>query len=252
MSKPDFIKKQYEFSAHIRDPQKNPTPADIEDRRMGIYRDLFYKNIEGFISGGFPVLRKFYNDSEWEELIRNFIAHHKSASPYFLEISEEFITFLQQEHQPRSCDPAFMLELAHYEWAELALLVLDEDIDMQGIQANGDMLSGHPVQSPLAWVLSYQWPVHQLSPDFKPQEPPEHATHIIVFRDRKDKVRFVVINPITARLLQLLRENSDLSGQAALKIISQEMNHPNPQVVEDGGKQALEQLKSQGIILGVR
>jgi hypothetical protein len=30
------------------------------------------------------------------------------------------------------------------------------------------------------------------------------------------------------------------------------MSHPNPQVVIDGGRQTLEQLKGQGIILGVR
>ncbi|NNG12205.1 MAG: DUF2063 domain-containing protein, partial [Halobacteria archaeon] len=56
--RPDFIRRQYEFAAHIRDPKHQPAPADVEDRRMGIYRELFYNNVEGFIAGTFPVLRR--------------------------------------------------------------------------------------------------------------------------------------------------------------------------------------------------
>ena len=55
-----FIEIQNEFMAHIREPQKNKKPSGIEDRRMAIYRDLFFNNIEGFISSGFPVLKTLY------------------------------------------------------------------------------------------------------------------------------------------------------------------------------------------------
>ncbi len=55
-AKADFIQQQYDFAAHIRNPEQNPAPAGIEDRRMGIYRELFYNNVEGFLSNGFPVL----------------------------------------------------------------------------------------------------------------------------------------------------------------------------------------------------
>ena len=61
MSQPELLKKQlYEFAAHIRDPENKPAPENIEDRRMGIYRDLFFNNIEGFLSGTFPVLKRLY------------------------------------------------------------------------------------------------------------------------------------------------------------------------------------------------
>ena len=43
-----FIEIQNEFMAHIREPKKNKKPSGIEDRRMSIYRDLFFNNIEGF------------------------------------------------------------------------------------------------------------------------------------------------------------------------------------------------------------
>ena len=245
-------KKQYEFAAHIRDPEQNPKPDEIEDRRMGIYRDLFYKNIEDFIASGFPVLRQIYEDEQWHEMVRDFIARHRRQSTYFLEIAEEFLAYLQDEFTPRDCDPPFMLELAHYEWVELALMVSTENIQMDGIDPNADLLEGHPVISPLAWPLSYQWPVHELGPDYRPDTPPNQATHIVVFRDRSDAVRFVLINPITARLLYLFKENPGLTGLAAIEQIAQELNHPNLETVIAGGRQALEDLKAQGIILGTQ
>ncbi len=250
MNKSSFTKTQYEFAAHIRDPENNPKPADIEDRRMEIYRGLFYRNIEGFIAGGFPVLRKLYNDDHWHSMVRDFIANHQSLSPYFLEISQEFLKYLQEEHAAQDYDPPFLLELAHYEWVELALSVATDEVDMHNIDPNADLLAGRPAISPLAWLLHYQWPVHQLSPDYQPEAPPEQATYLIVYRDRQDTVRFVLLNPITACLLSNLQENPNLTGQTALQRIAEDMQHPNPQTVINGGLQALEQLKSQGIILG--
>lgn len=250
--KPAFIERQYAFAAHLRDPDNNPAPTGIEDRRLEIYRGLFYRNIESFIAGGFPVIRKLYKDDDWQRMVRDFMARHQSRSPYFLEISREFLAYLQQERSPEPCDPPFLLELAHYEWTELALSVADSPVDIDTVDPNADLLGGHPMVSPLAWVLSYRWPVHRLGPGYTPPEPPEQTTHIVVYRDRKDQVRFVLINPVTARLLYLLEEDDSLSGRDALEKIAGEMQHPKPEVVVQGGLQALEQLKSQGIILGTK
>jgi len=40
----DFQKMQYAFTAHIRQPDINAIPENIEDRRMKIYSQLFYNN----------------------------------------------------------------------------------------------------------------------------------------------------------------------------------------------------------------
>ncbi len=247
-----FKKYQYEFTAHIRDPEKNAKPDGIEDRRMRIYRELLYNNVEGFISSGFPVIRKIYNDKTWHKMIRDFFARHKSHSPYFLEISQEFIHYLQNERQPQAEDPAGLIELAHYEWVELALHVSDETTNMENINANGDLLTQHPVLSPVAWPLVYRYPVHTMGPDNLPQEAPEQATYLVVYRNRNDEVHFLEINPVTARLIGLLQDNEPYTGLDAIKHISKEMNHPNPDIVKQGGKGALEELQQYGIILGTR
>lgn len=250
MSMPAFKKTQYAFTAHLRDPEKNPAPEGIEDRRMGVYRDLLYNNIEGFLSSGFPVIRSIYNDDSWHRMVRDFFANHQSKSPYFLEISQEFLAYLENERKPQPEDPAGLLELAHYEWVELALNVSDETIDMDNTEPNGDLLNEHPVLSPVAWPLEYQFPVHKMGPDNLPIQIPEQPTHLVVYRNRNDEVKFMEIKPVTARLLHLLQENENISGQQALQQIAEEMNHPNPDVVMQGGLSALQELQQHGIILG--
>lgn len=252
MSLPAFKKHQYEFTAHLRNPKSSAMPDGIEDRRMAIYRDLLYNNIEGFIANSFPVIREIYNDKNWHKMIRDFFANHKSHSPYFLEISQEFLDYLQNERQPRSEDPAGLLELAHYEWVELALHVSDETISMQNIDANGDLLDQHPVFSPVAWPLVYQFPVHKMSPDKLPAQAPENPTCLVVYRNRNDKVQFLEITPVTAQLIALLQENESYSGHDAITQIIRQMQHPNPGVVKQGGRAALEELQQYGIILGTR
>lgn len=250
MAKTDFKDIQHAFTAHLRDPENNPAPEGIEDRRMGIYRDLFYNNIEGFLSKGFPVIRSIYNDENWHRMVRDFFSRHKSQSPYFLEISQEFLAYLQNERKAQSEDPAGLLELAHYEWVELALNVSDETIKLDDIDVNGDLLASHPVISPVAWSLSYQFPVHKMSADYLPEQAPEQPSYLVVYRNRNDEVKFMEINPVTARLIYLLDNNENMIGQQALEQIAQEMQHPNPELVMKGGLDALQELQSTGIILG--
>jgi hypothetical protein len=227
-------------------------PGGIEERRMKIYRELLYNNIEGFISSGFPVIRSIYSDENWHKMIRDFFARHQSKTPYFLEISQEFINYLQNERQPQDTDPAGLIELAHYEWVELALHVSDESISMEQVNANGDLLNQIPVFSPVAWPLTYQFPVHTMGPENLPAEAPVQASHLVVYRNRNDQVKFLEINPVTARLINLLQENSEFTGLDAIKHVSEEMKHPNPEVVKQGGLAALQELQQYGIILGTR
>ena len=46
---PEFQQLQRQLTAHLRDPG-SPPPAGIEERRLKIYRELFYNNVEGFLA----------------------------------------------------------------------------------------------------------------------------------------------------------------------------------------------------------
>jgi hypothetical protein len=249
-ARPEFIRRQYAFAAHIRDPERAPAPADIEDRRMEIYRELFYNNVESFLSGTFPVLRRIHDDRNWHALARDFFAHHRSRTPLFLEIPREFLNWLEHERNARPGDLPFLYELAHYEWVELALSVAEETPGKNNVDPEGDLLTGIPVLSPLVWQLAYHYPVHRIGPDFLPDRPGATPTFLVVYRDRKDEVGFMEVNPVTKRLLELLASEAGATGEKLLLDIAQELSHPQPGVVIDGGLEILNDLHKKDIILG--
>ncbi|MDG1938751.1 MAG: putative DNA-binding domain-containing protein, partial [Pseudomonadales bacterium] len=192
-----FSDIQRTFAAHIREPSLHPAPTDVEDRRMKIYRELFYKNIEGFISSAFPVLRKLYSDTHWHQMVRDFIHRHQSQTPYFLEVSEEFLAYLEGEREPADCDPVFALALARYEWAELALFVAEQSIPEDSLPIDQSLLDHVPVLSPLAWSMVFDYPVHKIGETFQPEQPSEQPVCLVVYRNRQDKVAFLEANPVT-------------------------------------------------------
>ncbi len=245
---PGFRAAQIDFAAHIRNPEAHPRPADVEERRMGIYLKLFYNNIENFLTSAFPVAKRVLGDETWHKLVREFVHRHPSSSPYFLEISQEFLSFLNDRRLEDL--PDFLLELCHYEWVELYLNVAVEEIPTSGIDPDGDLLNDEVIRSPLVWILSYDYPVHRIGPNHQPSKPPLEVTHLVVYRKRDDKVRFLESNQMTHRLLQMLEE--PLSGSAALEILASELSGVDNESVRDQGAVILERLRDAEIILGTR
>ncbi|MFK5912847.1 MAG: putative DNA-binding domain-containing protein [Woeseiaceae bacterium] len=249
---PLFQQTQYAFSAHIRDPENNARPNDVEERRMNIYNELFYNNVEDFISNTYPVLKEITDEEDWDEMLRDYFSKHLSHTPLFPEMPREFLKYLENERNNEN-DPPFMLELAHYEWVELALMTsdLDENINWDNIDQTADLLDAQPVLSPLAWPLTYEYPVQHISEDFIPEEPLATPVYLLVYRDKQDEVHFMELNPITALLIQLINDDNDFTTKQMLENIAEQMNHPNKDVVIEGGLQIINYLKQRNVILGV-
>ena len=247
-----LAKLQTGFAAHIRDPQTAPAPEGIEDRRMAIYRDLFFNNICTFLSSNFPVLKTLFKESDWTTLCRDFYRDYRCHTPLFPELPREFLQYLQDHRQNKAGDPPFMLELAHYEWVELALALDETDIGDIEVNPYGDLLSEPPVLSPLVWPLTYQFPVHRIRSDFQPQSKPENATHLLVWRQADFSIRFMQLNEISMLLVQKMKEDTNMSGLELLEAIVDSIKHPKPEVVVQAGTALLNELKEKQVILGTR
>ncbi len=240
------------FAAHIRDPEGVAAPEGIEDRRMAIYRNLFFNNICNFLSSNFPVLKTLYSDSGWITLCREFFRDYRCRTPLFPELPREFLQYLQDHRQGHASDPPFMLELAHYEWVELALSLDETDVDEIEADPDGDLLSGIPVLSPLVWPLSYQFPVHQIRADFQPLKAPAQPTHLLVWRQQDFNVKFMQLNETSMLLVQKMKEETVLTGLELLNTVAGIIRHPKPEVVLEAGKALLNELKEKQVILGTR
>ena len=240
------------FTQHMRDPENNPAPEGVEDRRIGVYRELIYNNIEGFIANSFPVLRKITPDDRWHEMLRDYVCNHQAHTPLFPRMPLEFIQYLEDERHGHPEDPDFMLELAAYEWAEIAISLDTREIEMDGIDVEGDLLAGVPVLNPLIMTQTYQYPVHKISPDYLPDAPPEEPTYLLVYRRKDDEVGFLELNTVSARLIECIQANDDKTGLQLLKRIAEELKHHDPQVVINGGHEIMRDMHDKDILLGVK
>lgn len=233
---------QKAMAAYLRSPTGEGAPEGIETRRLHIYRDLVYRNIEGFISSAFPILRSLSGEAEWEALVRDFIATHRCDTPLFLRISEEFLAYLVAESE----DPQrpFAAELAHYEWLELAVDVAEGDVP--GVAGDVDPSVLSPYLSPAARVASYAYPVHRIGPSFQPLEPAE-PTFLLVYRDRDDVVQFVELNPGSARLLHEIGQGGDQTVADLLQRLALEWNMDAKELGEFGMAQ-IREFNLQGVV----
>jgi hypothetical protein len=243
---PKFKRVQHAFANHIKSPAQVACPSDVDDRHMAIYRDLFFNNIMGFLSGGFPVLAEIIGEERWQAIGRKFFSSHYNKTPYFLEISREFLSFLEHEYTPAADDPIYLLELAHYEWLELYVDVEPENTIVP-FDRDGDVLSNVPVISPVVEGFLYQFPVHQISAKNSSPEPKSSA--LIVYRGRADEVGFVETNPFTLQLLPLLKEGGR-TGIEVVNLLLQKNGLQGQKIVYDGGIQTLGKWQALGIIWG--
>ncbi|MDH5631769.1 MAG: putative DNA-binding domain-containing protein [Gammaproteobacteria bacterium] len=251
MSRADFRATQFGFAGYIRNPDSHPAPADVELRRMKVYRDLFFNNVEDFMSNSYPVLHELLGESRWMTLIKDYFARHQAHTPLFPKMPAEFLDYPDNEYSAAPGDPPFIRELAHYEWVEIELASADDTPDMSRINTNGDLLGGVPAISPLVRMLSCQYPVHRISADFIPGEPSETPVYLLVFRDRKDDVCFLEINALTWSLLQMISDNvAQHTGGQMLASLAEALPQFDPGVVQSGGMEILDDMHKRGILLG--
>jgi len=244
---PEFQRYQFAFASHIRDPKGNRRPAGIEARRMKIYTEIVYTNTESFLLACFPVLRKVLGKRRWDRLVRAFFSGHRSHTPYFRQIPDEFLQFLQDEWEGDESYPEFMLELAHYEWIELVLSVSNRDEQISEHDPSGDLLESRPLLNPVLANLAYQYPVHRIRPRAKVSETP---TYLLVFRDADLGIRFMEQSSVSARLVSFLQEGT-LTGREAVEKLARELGHAEPEKLMGFAKTFLDELKQAGAVLGV-
>src|SRR5207342_541197 len=208
-----------------RDPDAHAPPPGIEARRLRVYRELFFNNIQSLLDSGFPVIHEILGEARWKELVQAFYAGYRSRTPLFTQIAVEFVTFLEERADTLGVPP-WLPELAHYESVEQALFVSD-------------------AQPP-----EHRWPVAEIGRSHVPDAPPAEPTTLLVHRDAAHQVHFARIAPLAYWLLASLQA-SPATGREHLAALAVETG-ADPAEVQAHGLLLLQQLRAQGVILGTR
>lgn len=233
----------------VRDPQAHPGPPGIEARRLKIYEDLVYNNLEGLLAGNLPVIRKTLGDADWRALVKRFLATHVSHTPLFTELGRELVAFLESDAGLDVQRP-WLAELAHYEWAELGLQLSSAPIPPH--DPGGDLIDGVPLLSPLAWPLAYRWPVSRIGPDFQPTVAPDSPTLLLLRREADGGVHFSALSPLLFRMLELVQANDDACGRSLIRQLAHEAGQDDFDAFLSEAQPMMDRLHSEGVLLGTR
>ncbi len=243
---PMFQSFQQDMARHLRDPHHTMRPAGVPARRMAVYNEMLFNNVCGFIDTCMPLSRKLLGDTAWRRLCRTFYRDWPLHTPWFRDIPREFVRYLQ-EGQPKQPLPRWLPDLAHYEWAELAVDVMD--VARPAANPQGDLMAEMVVLNPARMDLHYDWAVHRIGEQHKPRKPMD--THLVVYRDADDAVQFTEVNAATAHVLALL-DAQLMTGTQVMQHIAEHMQHPHPEQLLAFGASLLQQLQEQDIILGTQ
>ena len=247
---------QEQFVKAIKEPSSFQSDCADQRRRMQIYQSLFFNNINNFVSTGFPVLKSvvttLHNEAAWDKLVRDFFITHSCRSPYFAEISKEFVEYLSKANQFPVTLPDFSAELAHYEWLELDVSIRrNED---NAIYSTKSELTGTFRVSPYASIASYRYAVHLIGEDYIPEKPADEQQYYVVYRDEQCSVEFVHMNLLTAILLNTIerfveQHHCGIAVNELTSILGQQLPHIPTDTLEKGVEHTMVDMLNKGILM---
>lgn len=209
---------------------------------MAVYKRLFYDNIDSFCAKSFKSFRAVVDEEYWNSLVRNFIKSHRCETPYFREIPNEFLQFLIDREDIDERYP-YIVELCHFDLVRIELYFAPESIGRRGRLLN---LDSRLRRSPLVRLLSYQWPVHQIDENYSVSKSPTDATWLIAYRDHQNKVEFLVSNPRTFRMLEMLEKPR--TGQDLIDELAQEL-HTSATSLSEQAFKTLKTFVRSGVVV---
>ncbi|MDT8405856.1 MAG: putative DNA-binding domain-containing protein [Methylococcales bacterium] len=254
---PSLDDYQSAFTAYLRNPEQNQPKADFLPERVDVYARLIINKISGNLKRCFPLTREFLGLDGWRALVRRFIDQHRCETPLYREIPDEFMAFLLDGGAPEL--PAFVIDMAHYEWVELALETASPESIPAPDAYNAKLIEQRPILNPTLALLSYRYPVQMFSrthPDWPDwlagiREPAAEPTLLAGVRGHDEQLHFVALNAMTQRLLAILTQ-SELTVIQALTQLAQELQYDSVEPLRGHAESLLENFLAQHIILGAQ
>ena len=246
-----FLDVQRQLTAHLRDPDANPAPEGVEDRRIAIYRRLVFGNLSRLLGAGLPLTREQLGKKRFGLLVRDFLREHRAVTPYFPRLSGEFRQWHEKAQSNRPNDPPWLGELILYETEKRILQRMPDPPGNPAIDPQGDVVAGVPAPSPLLRLLTLRYPVHQSKSRKLGDALLETPFFLLLRRDSAGRMQTEQLDILSAGLLAMILDGSTQTGAELLEnMMQQAPADARPALIKQGEAQ-LRRLRRIGVLLGV-
>lgn len=197
-----LARAQAALADHVRDPAL-PPPAGMAPERLAVYTRLVRNNLAGFLDRCFSDSSTFVAPEQWQHWQARFLIDARPESPWFNDIPEAFLHYLQGLPENRR-PPDAVLAMMDF---ETALLHAETAIQPD----SGSLWDAHSL---LAWAPAAR--LQSYPCDFigsrlaRIEETPCHA---LSWRDRNGDVCYCTVEGVDLFLLQHFRAHNDSLAQ---------------------------------------
>lgn len=247
-----FSDIQRQFTRYLRDPGRAPLPADADPRGMRFYAKSYRRKLHHLLEMRAPALMEVLGRDASSSLIDDYVRLPRESLGGSSTFEEAFVQYLEDESAGRGLPP-FIPELAHFSMKATLVSGSPREIEDEDLDRDGDLLGRVPVFSPLAELLTYEWPVHRIGADVRPETKPAQATRLIVYRDRRGYGGWIELNGPAAEIARQVRDNA--AGKTGAEILTDsESRNPllDRRSLMREGRDILEALRRRDIIVGAR
>lgn len=255
---PNLYQIQQEIKKYFTGKKPNPKILSLETQReLSIYKGFALEKLSLTLKEAFPLSYKILKDY-WAEVVLDFYHNFPSKSGIYLQLTKNFPLYLKsfkfKLRFRKTQFPAWLHELAEYEWAELDLFnfhphekssgkkkELSETDYLKLIKAHKVFRFEYPV-SKIVEHLSSKRKKHNIS-FFKKQK-----ETLLIFRDKYQQVRYFLLSAGSYFLIDNLRYGISL-GDLYKKFI-EKFNVKDQETLETNKKieSLLRNFKEEGIL----
>ena len=189
-------------------------PADLSRPEVvKHYRRLISNVFRTTLELAYPITEEWLNSEEWDYLLSEFMAKHKSQTPSVWKMPQEFAEFITDSDYATELNKPTLNDLIWLEWYEIEVHTMsdiDEPVDKNSDFSIDKTLSVNPYHR----FLQLEYPVHKMNASEAKNKKGNY--YVLIYRlIESGQVRFVELSPLHVALLQKISEKPASLNQIA-------------------------------------
>ena len=206
----------FSYQTQLRDALFASDPPDAALARLGaaperwkVYRRMVRTRFAESVEHGFERLRAAVGADHFRELVWQFLADSPPRSHYLRDVPGEFLQFFERNRDRLTRAyvlPAYALDLARYEWAEVETAYSFEDAS--ATEVGPFDMHRVAVLSPALRLIDLAYPVHRMGTPSHDDAMAPAPFSLCLYRDpRTHEVEALELTPITAAMLSSMQRH---------------------------------------------
>jgi hypothetical protein len=230
-----------------------PLPGIHSEQRIITYREIVLTAFSNSLARAYPIAKRALGDSDWERLVKLFIAEHDVLPVELWKMPEGLYEFVCSGQVPSELCPEYLPDLLLFEWLEIAVTMM-EDISLDYVPECHD----DPV--PLTWeedgsrtvfvnphfeIIKIGYPLYKFKPSDAIAYPGEYF--VVCYRHCDTlKPHYLTVSPFIAQCLLTLKEHA-----ISLEQVTDEICADFDLTLDEQAKQSLISFVREGLSSGI-